>query len=100
LEGTVGRKLAGSSSGPIIFLHHWGKRHLDKLAAGFKAVLDERGKVKRKHICNTDHSPSVNMASQLLDSDGKRGTFGDESRRHFGANGVCVEVLASFFLNE
>jgi len=40
------------------------------------------------------------MASQLLDSDGKRGTFGDESRRHFGANGVCVEVLASFFLNE
>ena len=29
---------------PIIFLHYWGKGSTDKLAAGFKAALDQLGK--------------------------------------------------------
>lgn len=34
------------TSPPIFFLHYWGKGPADKLAAGFKAALDQLGKTK------------------------------------------------------
>jgi len=35
----------GSTKSTIIFLHYWGKGPADKLAMGFKAALDEFGRV-------------------------------------------------------
>jgi len=33
----------------VIFLHYWGRGPADKLAAGFKAALDELGKGQATH---------------------------------------------------
>jgi hypothetical protein len=33
----------------VYFLHYWGTGPTDKLAAGFKAALDELGKQSKSH---------------------------------------------------